>query len=261
MLNILMIGDVIGRPGRDAVTRLLPELRRKLATDFVVVNAENSAHGKGVTDETAQQLFDAGADVLTTGNHVFAQRRTELLLESEPRLLRPLNYPPGTVGRGSGVFTSSGGHAIAVVNACGRVFMNHYDDPFRAMDAEVARLATQTRVILLDFHAEATSEKVAMGWHLDGRVSAVIGTHTHIPTADEMVLPGGTAYITDMGMTGPYDSVIGVQKQQVLSGILTMLPTKFEVAEPRMVRLCGVLLKVGEGTGRASHIERVRVDL
>lgn len=260
-MNVLLIGDIFGNPGRNAARKLLPGLKKKHQADFVIVNCENAAHGKGITDTTARDIFEAGADVLTGGNHIFAQRGCDDYIEKEHRLVRPINFPPGTIGRGSAVYNSEAGFQIAVINACGRVFMGNYDDPFRTVDREVERLRKITPLIFLDFHAEATSEKVAMGWYLDGRVTAVVGTHTHIPTADECILDQGTAYITDLGMTGPYDSVIGVDKDIILDSILTMRHTKFEVAQPRRVRICGVLVTADPLTGRATSIKRVREDL
>lgn len=261
-MNILMIGDVIGKPGRTAVKKLLPALKREVEADFTVVNCENAAHGKGITAETAEELFRGGADVLTGGNHIFHVRSALEYIDREERIIRPLNYPPNTWGRGCGVFDSAAGFPVAVMNACGRAFMANYDDPFRAIDKEIARVRTETPIILVDFHAEATSEKVAMGWYLDGRATAVVGTHTHIPTADERVLPKGTGYITDLGMTGPYDSVIGVEKEAVLEALLTLLPQKFDVPDTTTnVRLCGVLLKIDPLEGRTKSIERIRRDL
>ncbi|MDX2176063.1 MAG: TIGR00282 family metallophosphoesterase [Candidatus Sumerlaeia bacterium] len=260
-MNILIIGDVFGSPGRLAIKKLLPKLQRETEAEFTIVNCENAAHGKGITEATGVELFEAGADALTGGNHIFHQRGSDEYLDSEPRIIRPLNFPPGAPGRGSGVFTSASGVPVAVVNACGRVFMEHFDDPFRALDREVSELARETPIIIVDFHAEATSEKVAMGWFLDGRATAVVGTHTHIPTADETLLDNGTAYVTDLGMTGPYDSVIGVKKEIILEKMLTMRQARFDVAEARRVRLHGVLVRVDPSTGRALHIERVRREL
>ncbi|MDK2971583.1 MAG: 2,3-cyclic-nucleotide 2-phosphodiesterase [Candidatus Sumerlaeota bacterium] len=260
-MNILFIGDIFGRPGRDAVRKALPELRRELAPDMIIANCENSAGGKGVTPRIAEELFGRGIDVLTGGNHSFYQRDTNGLFDQETRLLRPENFPPGTPGRGIGIYDSSAGFPVAVLNLCGRAFMDHYADPFRTIDRLIDEARRETPIIFVDFHAETTSEKVAMGWYVDGRVTAMVGTHTHIPTADERVLPGGTAHITDTGMTGPYDSVIGADKDAVLGALLTLRPHRFGVAEPRDVRLCGVLVEVDQLTGRALRIERVRRDL
>ncbi len=260
-MNILLIGDVFGSPGRQAVRRLLPALRERVAADFTVVNCENAAHGKGITESTAGELLDAGADVLTGGNHIFAQRDSDEFIEREERLVRPVNFPPGTPGRGAALYHSAAGFQVGVINACGRAFMGNFDDPFRAVDREVARLSRHTPIILVDFHAEATSEKVAMGWYLDGRVSAVVGTHTHIPTADECLLDRGTAYITDLGMTGAYDSVIGVNKETIIEQMLTLRAAKYEPAPAGRVRMHGVLVEVEPLTGRATRIERVREEL
>ncbi len=259
-MNILFIGDIFGNPGRQAIRRLLPELKSRLAVDIVIANCENSAGGKGVTEEIGHELFKAGCDVLTGGNHIYAQKTSYDFIEREERLVRPLNYPPGAPGRGWVVHHSEAGPVIGVINACGRTFMGpHYDDPFRGVEAALAEIGKHTRLILLDFHAETTSEKMAMGWYLDGRVTAVVGTHTHVPTADERLLHHGTAYITDVGMTGPYDSIIGDDKEVILEALLTQRPRRFEVAPAREVSLNAVLIRANPDTGEASGIERVRV--
>jgi len=261
-MNILFVGDIFGNPGRQAIKKLLPQVRRDHEVDLVVANCENSAGGKGVTEKIANELFGAGCDMLTGGNHIFAQRESYDFLDRDERIVRPINYPPGAPGRGSVVHISAAGVPVGIVNACGRSFMgHHYDDPFRALDAEVEALSRQATVILLDFHAETTSEKVAMGWFLDGRVTAVLGTHTHIPTADERLLHRGTAYITDVGMTGPYDSVIGDDKHIILESILTQRPTRFEVAPANEVSLNAVLIGVNPDKGNATSIKRVRVHM
>jgi len=220
------VGDVHGRPGRRAVARRVPSLRRELGVDFVVANAENSAGGVGLTPQTAGELFAAGVDALTGGNHTWAKREAYGLLDSDPRVVRPANYPPGVPGQGSTVIRR-GGAALAVLNLQGRVFMEPLDDPFRVARAEVDRLRELTPFVLVDFHAEATSEKLALGYFLDGKVTAVVGTHTHVQTADERVLPGGTAYITDVGMTGPRDGVIGMDRDAILQRFLLQLPVRF----------------------------------
>ncbi len=248
------MGDVHGRPGRRAVARRVPVLRKQLAVDFVVANAENSAGGVGLTPKTAAELFEAGVDVLTGGNHTWAKREAYELLDSDPRLVRPANYPPGVPGHGSTVIRK-GGLALAVLNLQGRVFMEPLDDPFRVARAEVDRLREVTPFVLVDFHAEATSEKQAMGYYLDGRVTAVVGTHTHVQTADERVLPGGTGYITDVGMTGPRDGVIGVDREAILQRFLTQLPVRFEVASGA-VQFNAVLVEA-DGAGRATSIRRI----
>ncbi|HEV2359555.1 MAG TPA: TIGR00282 family metallophosphoesterase [bacterium] len=255
-MNLLFVGDVVGRPGRRAVAEWLPALRRELRTDFVVVNGENSAGGFGVTPETVRELRAAGADVVTGGNHIWNTREAPALLDGEPRLLRPANYPPGTPGRGAAVFEGGDGTRVAVLNLEGRIFMQPLLSPFEYAREEVERLRAETRVILVDMHAEATSEKAALAWHLDGRVSAVVGTHTHVQTADERILPGGTAFITDAGMTGPRDSIIGMSREGVLQRFLTLMPVRFEVADGP-VQLNGVLIRVDPETGRASEIRRV----
>jgi len=249
---ILAIGDVIGKPGRQAIARFLPELKQQYGVDFTVVNAENVAGGIGVTPETATELLKAGADVLTSGNHIWAHKDIIPILNSETPLIRPLNYPPGVPGRG---FIVSKG--VLVVNLIGRTFMGNYDCPFRTMDRLLAELPDKPPVILVDFHAEATSEKVAMGRYLDGRVSAVLGTHTHVGTIDASVLPGGTAHVTDIGMTGPIDSIIGDDPQSVLDRFLTQLPNRLSAGKGRTV-VNAMLVRVDDATGRALSIERIQ---
>jgi metallophosphoesterase (TIGR00282 family) len=253
-LRILFVGDVHGRPGRRAVARRVPALRREWQVDFVVANAENSAGGVGLTPQTAAELFEAGVDALTGGNHTWAKREAYELLDADPRLVRPANYPPGVPGHGSTVLRR-GGLALGVLNLQGRVFMDPLDDPFRVARAEVERLRRETPFILVDFHAEATSEKIAMGYYLDGQVTAVVGTHTHVQTADERVLPGGTAYITDVGMTGPRDGVIGVDREAILQRFLTQLPIRFEVATGP-VQFSAVVVEA-DSSGRATAIRRI----
>ncbi len=257
-MNILFIGDVVGKPGRQAVASLVPKLRRERGLDLVIANGENSAHGAGLTASTCRALLEAGVDVITAGDHTWDQKGFESEIETLPRVLRPLNFPPAAPGRGSLVVNVADKTAVAVVNLIGRVFMPNNDDPFRAAQAEVARLRRQTNLIVVDFHAEATSEKIALGRYLDGQVSAVIGTHTHVQTADEQILPKGTAYITDAGMCGPHDSVLGREVEPVLKRFLTQMPQKLEVATGK-VELCGVIIEVNEDTGRAGAIERIRV--
>ena len=248
------MGDVHGRPGRRVVARRVPSLRRELGVDFVVANAENSAGGVGLTPKTAGELFEAGVDLLTGGNHTWAKREAYELLDSDPRLVRPANYPPGVPGQGSTVLRR-GDLALAVLNLQGRVFMQPLDDPFRVASAEVGRLRAHTPFVLVDFHAEATSEKLAMGYYLDGRVTAVVGTHTHVQTADDRVLPGGTAYITDVGMTGPWEGIIGVDREAILQRFLTQLPVRFEVAAGP-VQFSAVLVEADDH-GRATAIRRI----
>ena len=252
--KILFVADVVGRPGRNAVDALLPGLREELAPDLTIVNGENSAGGFGITAKIAKELRAAGADVITTGNHVFDQREFLAELPAEERLLRPHNYPPGAPGTGFCVIERSG-VSVLVMNLMGRLFLTDIDDPFRAADGILAE-HPEVKVVFCDFHGEATSEKVAMGWYLDGRASAVVGTHTHVPTADARVLPGGTAYVTDVGMVGPRDGVIGVDKEAVLKRFLTGVPHRFEVAAG-VVTFNSVLVTIDSLTGRATAIQRI----
>ena len=254
-MRILFVGDVVGAPGRRIVRTRLKGLKRDLGADLTIVNGENAAGGAGLTTATAEELFSAGAEVITTGNHVWDKREVLGLLEREPRVLRPANYPAGSPGRGVTVVTSAG-VKVAVVNLMGRVFMPLTDDPFAAVDRLLTELRDETRIVIVDFHAEATSEKSAFAWFLDGRVSAVLGTHTHVATADARVLPGGTAFITDVGMTGPFDSVIGVKKEQAIERFRTSRSIPYETAEGD-VRLTGVILDVDPHSGRATAIARV----
>lgn len=255
-VNILFIGDVIGRQGRNALEHLLPAIKDRFQVDFTIANGENVAGGFGLTRRLAEELAALGVDLLTSGNHIWDRREMLTELDSVSNVLRPLNYPPGVPGRGWGNFETADGTRITVINVSGRVFMQALDCPFRAVDAALAQ--AQKAITIVDIHAEATSEKIAMGWYLDGRVSAVIGSHTHVQTADERVLPGGTAYITDAGMTGPFDSVIGVDKVSILARFLTALPNRFEPAQGD-VRLCGVVVSVDPVTRKASSIRRVNV--
>ncbi len=257
-MNIIFIGDVVGKPGRRILARMLPALRREVGADLAIANGENSAGGFGITPETLDDLLAAGVDVVTGGNHTWQAREIYTLLDSHPRILRPANYPPGTPGRGSGVFRSSGPTpgAVAVLNLEGRVFMQPLESPFEVGRDEAERLRQEASVIVVDMHAEATSEKIALGWYLDGRVSAVIGTHTHVQTADERILPEGTAFISDAGMTGPRDSVIGMGRDEVLQRFLTLLPARFDVAAGP-AQLNAVVVEVDDQTGRARRIQRV----
>lgn len=261
-MRILFIGDIFGRPGRTMVRERVPELAKQHRADLVVANCENAAGGFGVTPPIIEELFELNIDVLTTGNHVWDKRELIEYFNSADgnphsparRVLRPANFPAGSPGWGWYEGRTRGGVAYGVLNLQGRVFMGNIDDPFRVADKVLKE--AQPKVILVDMHAEATSEKIAMGWYLDGRVTAVLGTHTHVPTADERVLPKGTAYQTDVGMTGPYDSVIGVDKEQILQKFLTSMPVRFEPAsgDPR---LCGVVIECDENTGRAQSIQRL----
>jgi 2',3'-cyclic-nucleotide 2'-phosphodiesterase len=256
-MNILMVGDVFGESGRAALARHLPRLRQEHAIDFCVVNIENAASGFGVTPPMAKQALDQGADVLTSGNHIWDRKEIVEYITRENLLLRPANFPAGTPGVGH-VTLKAGPHRVAVLNLMGRVFMNPIDCPFRKADEIVPELRKETPIILVDMHAEATSESVAMGWYLDGRVSAVVGTHRHVQTADERVLPGGTAYITDLGMTGPTDGVIGVDRDIILQRFLSQMPVRFEPAKGPAA-LHGVVIVVDPDSGRATDIRRLRV--
>jgi metallophosphoesterase (TIGR00282 family) len=259
-MRVLCLGDIFGKPGREALRVLLPPLVARERVDLVVVNCENAAGGVGLTPETANELLALPVDVLTSGNHIWKHKDIVPLLGSEPRLLRPLNYPEGTPGRGSALVHTAAGTPVGVINVIGRVFMEPVPCPFAAARRAVEELRRQARVILVEIHAEATSEKRALGWLLDGRVSAVYGTHTHVPTADEEVLPGGTGYITDLGMTGPYASVIGMRKEEVLERFLTLRPTSWTPAKED-VRMCGALFDIDEETGKTRAVQRVRETL
>jgi len=259
-MRILFIGDIVGKPGRRAVEGVLEKAMRDHHADFTIANGENAAGGMGITPAIAVEILDQGVDVITTGNHVWAKKEISSFLEEEPRILRPANYPPKVPGRGSGIFHSAHGQKVGVLNLEGRVFMKHLDCPFRVGEKEVESLSSETPIIVVDFHAEATSEKMAMGWFLNGRVSAVLGTHTHVQTSDEKILDGGTAYITDAGMTGPLDSVIGIRKQIALERLLTQIPWKFDVATDE-IELQGVVFDVDSETGKSRNIERIRVPL
>jgi hypothetical protein len=252
--GILFLGDIVGRPGRRAMDKFLPALIKKYSPAMVVANGENAAGGSGVTEEIGKDLF-LHIDVLTSGNHIWDKKDTLPYLEREPRVLRPANYPSVNPGRFSYVFQAADGVKAAVLNLQGRVFMEPLDCPFKRADEEVAALAAVTPIILVDFHAEATSEKQALGWYLDGRVSAVIGTHTHVPTADERVLPKGTAYITDAGMAGGRNAVIGMAREQALQRFLTSRPQRFEPSRDGLFLSC-VFIEVDVKTGRALSIKR-----
>jgi 2',3'-cyclic-nucleotide 2'-phosphodiesterase len=249
---------VVGRPGREAVAELIPGLIREHDLSFVVVNAENVAGGSGLTPETVKPLLDCGVDCITAGDHVFQRKEILPLLETDPRILRPANYAASASGKGFTVLRGRKGERVGVVSLLGRVFMKPIDDPFAAVDAILARLAGETDVVIVDFHAEATSEKIAMGWYLDGRVTAVVGTHTHVQTADEQILPKGTAYITDLGMTGPHQSVLGREVDKVVRALVTGMPTHFDVASED-VRMCGALITVDPSTHKSTAIERVAI--
>jgi metallophosphoesterase (TIGR00282 family) len=255
---ILCIGDVIGSAGRDALARVLPDLVRRHSIDFVIANGENLAHGVGITPSTAEALFACGVDVITGGNHTWDRREADELLRTNPRVLRPANYPATNSGHGAGVFPARSGGRVGVINLQGRVFMPETDDPFRTADRLVDELTGETRVLVVDFHAEATSEKTALAWHLEGRVSIFFGTHTHIATDDARVLPAGTAYISDVGMTGGYDSVIGVDKRAAIDRFLTSTPQRLEPA-PGDPRVSALLVEVDPESGRAAWCRRLEI--
>ena len=255
-MNILLIGDVVGRPGRELVRKGLRALIEVHGVDFVIANAENAAAGFGVTKDIGDALLEYGVDMMTSGNHIWDKKEVIDYIKAEPRLLRPANYPAGVPGRGSSVADTGDGRAVGVINVMGRVFMLPLDDPFAVVLREIDAIRHRTRVIIVDFHAEATSEKIAMGWHLDGRVTAIIGTHTHVQTADERILPKGTAYLTDVGMTGPHDSVIGMEVSPSLARFLNGMPTKFEPATGN-ARLNGVIVEADDRTGLAKRIVRI----
>ena len=259
-MKILFVGDIVGSPGRKIVHERLADILSQRAIGFCVVNCENAASGFGVTPKIAGELFEAGADVLTSGNHIWKRKEIIDYFPTEPRLLRPANFPNGSPGAGLFVGRTKNGVGCAVLNLQGRTYMTPINDPFRTATAELARLPRDVKVVVVDMHAEATSEKVAMGWYLDGKVSSVLGTHTHIPTADERVLPGGTAYITDVGMTGPHDSVIGMQKEGIIQHLLDAMPSRFVVAEGD-IQMNSVLIDVDESTGRACSIQRLNFRL
>jgi len=255
-MKILFIGDTVGKAGRSIVHQHLKHLQEEYQVDLTILNCENAAAGFGITPKIADEFFDWGIDVLTSGNHIWDKKEIMPYLDRNARLLRPANYPAENPGKGTTVVKTGSGEEVAVLNLQGRVFMPPTDDPFRIADAELAKLPRHIKVIFVDMHGEATSEKVAMGWYLDGRVSAVVGTHTHIPTADETILPGGTAFLTDVGMAGPFYSVIGVIKEDVIRRFLTSIPSKFESAS-QDARLNAVFLDIDSETGKARRIERI----
>ncbi|MGQ9602931.1 MAG: TIGR00282 family metallophosphoesterase [bacterium] len=254
-MRVLFIGDIVGRQGRKIVQDLLPKLKSEFEIDLTIANCENAAGGFGVTMKIIDELRQAGIDVMTSGNHIWDRQEIMGHLDSVPILLRPLNYPDGVPGRGRGIYEARGGTKICVVNLMGRVFMRPIDCPFKAIDSLLSHL--DPVVTIVDMHAEATSEKIAMGWYLDGRVAAVIGSHTHVQTADERVLPGGTAYITDAGMTGSIDSVIGIEKDAIIRRFLTGIPTRFEAATED-AWLMGVVVTIDLNCGKATSIERIQ---
>ncbi|MFC1498850.1 TIGR00282 family metallophosphoesterase [Verrucomicrobiota bacterium] len=257
-MKVLFVGDIVGSPGREIFADLVSGMKKKKEIDFVVANAENVAGGKGITLQTAEELLKSGADVLTLGDHTWDRKEAENLLENSSKIIRPLNFTPGCPGRGYVTVESAFGE-ITVVNLVGRVFMNAYDCPFRAMDTLLSENSNLGKIILVDIHAEATSEKIAMGRYLDGRVSAVVGTHTHVQTSDETVLSGGTAYLTDLGMTGPSDSVIGRDLESVITIFLTGMPERYKIGQGRVV-MEGAIVDISEETGKAKSVKRIRLE-
>ena len=259
-MKILFIGDIVGKPGRRAVKELLPSLVSGHDVDMVIANCENAASGFGITREVVEELYDSHIDVLTSGNHVWDKKEVMEFIDDYESLIRPANYPAGVPGAGSVLMPTVSGQYVGVLNLAGRIFMHPVDCPFTVAKKEIERLKSRTSVIIVDIHAEATSEKRALGWYLDGEVSAVLGTHTHVQTADNEVLPNGTAYISDAGMTGPFDSVIGIKKDTIIERFLTQIPNRFDVAK-NDVRLQGVVIDIDAQSGRANAIERISVKL
>jgi metallophosphoesterase (TIGR00282 family) len=255
-VNILFIGDIVGRPGRELVRKGLRGLVEHHSVDLVIANVENAAAGFGITKDIGDTLLEYGVDVMTSGNHIWDKKEAIEYIAGEPRLLRPANYPAGVPGRGSYLAQTGDGRTVGVINAMGRVFMLPIDDPFAGVLREIDAIRHRARIIVVDFHCEATSEKVAMGWHLDGKVTAVLGTHTHVQTADERILPNGTAYLTDAGMTGPHDSIIGMEREPSLARFLNGMPSKFEPAAGNP-RLNGAVIEADDKTGRATRITRI----
>jgi metallophosphoesterase (TIGR00282 family) len=259
-LNILFIADIVGKPGRWAVSQLLPDLKKTHQIDFVIANVENAAGGFGLTKEIAKKIHSYGVDCLTSGNHIWDRKDIYPYLENDERILRPANYPPDAPGRGRGIYESQDGQKVGVLNIQGRVYIKEIDCPFRVAEKEIKELKGETDVIIVDLHAEATSEKIALGWYLDGKVSAVLGSHTHVQTADETILPGGTGYITDAGMTGAHDSVIGIKKEDALARFLQQIPHRFTPAR-KDIKFCGVSVEVDPESGKTTRIERIKIDI
>jgi len=257
-MKLLFIGDIVGKVGRMTTKALLPTVADRYKIDFVIANGENAAGGFGITDKIVSELLGYGVHVITTGNHVWDKKEFITQISKEDRLLRPMNYPPGVPGYGSIVYPLSSGEKVGVLNISGRVFMSNIDCPFRTAKAEVEKLSNTTKIVIIDFHGEATSEKIAFGYFMDGKVSAIIGTHTHVQTADEKILPGGTAYITDVGMTGPENSVIGIEKEQVIHRFLTNIPVRFETAKGEGI-FSAVVVDINEKTGKATAIQRLQL--
>lgn len=255
-MKVLFIGDIVGEPGRKVLSQYMNKIVERYKIDFVVANVENAAGGFGITSKVAEELFMLGINVMTSGNHIWDKKEVMDYIGREKRLLRPANYPEGVLGYGSGVFETNYGERIGVINLSGRVFMGTFDCPFKVAGREIEKLKKETEIIILDFHAEATSEKLALAWYLDGKVSAVIGTHTHVQTVDEQIFPKGTAYITDVGMTGPSLSVIGINKEQAIERFLTQIPIRFEIAKGP-IQLNGVIIEIDDKEGISTAIQRL----
>ncbi|GAB4072637.1 TIGR00282 family metallophosphoesterase [Barrientosiimonas marina] len=258
-MKLLFVGDVTGSPGREMVQQYLPKLKEVYHPNITVINGENAAAGKGITEKIYKQLLEAGAQAITMGNHTWDKKEIFEFIDDAKNLVRPANFPEGTPGKGM-TFVNLNGTEVAIINAQGRTFLSALDDPFRKMDELISEAKKRTNIIFVDFHAEATSEKQAMAWYLDGKVTAIAGTHTHVQTADERVLPNGTAYITDVGMTGPYDSIIGMEKEAVMKTFLTGLPGRFEVDKKGRAQLNGLLITINEKTGKATAAERIMIN-
>ena len=254
-MRILFIADIIGKPGREVVKNILPQIMEEENIQFVIANCENAAGGFGLTPKISREVFSIGVNVITMGNHVWARKEISEIIEEE-NILRPANFPSEVPGKGWAIIQASNGTKVGIINLMGRVYMSTLECPFRTADAIIEKISKQTKIIVVDMHAEITSEKVAMGWYLNGKVSAVIGTHTHVPTADERILPQGTAYITDIGMTGPLDSIIGIKKEIILKRYLTQMPIRFEVAKDDLV-FAGAVVEIDEKTGKAKSIRRI----
>ena len=259
-MRILFIGDIVGEPGRRALKELLPKITKREKIDFIIANGENAAGGSGITPQLVDELLGYGVDVITTGDHIWKRKEILERMSQDARILRPANYPREDPGFGSTVVQSKSGVDVGVINIQGRVFMQAIECPFKVVKSELERIKNKARIIVVDVHAEATSEKMALGWYLDGLVSAVIGTHTHVQTADEKILPQGTAFLTDAGMTGPFDSVIGRKKEQILTRFITQMSVKFEMAEGD-IQLHGAIIDIDEKTGKANSIKRVQEKL
>ncbi|RDW17771.1 TIGR00282 family metallophosphoesterase [Oceanobacillus chungangensis] len=258
-MKILFIGDVVGSPGRDMVQEYLPRLKEKYHPNLTIINGENAASGKGITEKIYKQFLEWGAQVITMGNHTWDKKEIFEFIDDAKYMIRPANFPEGTPGKGL-VFININGVEVAVINMQGRTFLPAIDDPFRKIDELVEEAKKRTNLIFVDFHGEATSEKQAFGWYLDGRVSAVVGTHTHTQTADERILPAGTAYITDVGMTGPYDGILGVERDAVLKRFLTSLPVRFETTKEGRTQLNGFFVTIDDRTGKATKVERIMIN-